>query len=818
MKTKPPKKVTIKIVLGYLSMAFLVLALGVFIRAELKSYLSIDNSTNQDKLLLATNELLTAIYEAEHLSKMALNRRVYGGLKRYAAKVDTLTKQIDTLKPLVSTAQQRKMFDSIQVLLSKKFENTQRLRQLQLQNDTPSAIDSLQLAFNNVELSMGRIVPEQLVPNFNELSVTTQKTIKEYTSLLNQNIPDNSTVQTANQKIDSALVALRDILQHAKARQLEKRRSLLQRELRIARTDLEISQQLQQLVSAIEQEIYKDTRALNEHRRAVLKRTAKWLGVLGLSSLCVVILFTFLISRDFWKVQQYRKRLELEKGYSESLLKSREQLITTVSHDLRTPLNTIMGYTELCLQTTTGTALKQHLGNIRTASAYVASLVNDLLDFTKLEAGQVKINKKPFVLTELIRLTASEHQKKYHNKPIDLLLDVHHDLDTPILQDPLRVKQVLHNLIGNAFKFTKKGFVKIYARPCFENKKQPLLKIEVHDSGIGIKKEEQERIFQEFVQSDEKVAKKHSGYGLGLAISRRLALLLNGNLYVDSEKGLGSCFTLILPLQFTQENTAIRKRPINHHLSGITLLIIDDDPAYLDLLTKSCSLRGITVIALQDFETLHPDKVYTYDAILTDIQMPISDGFQVLKALQQGNYSHYTHQPVIAMTGQPNISLTEYRELGFSSVLRKPFSIEELMDVLKKQLAGSPNFSTNSNAQVLSKKPNDSCLFDLSAFCAFLGYEKDEVDQVLKAFIKETKINIAQIDSYIASEAIDRISFTAHRMLPMFYHLKAMRVIPILEELEHLDQSITIKAICAKKELLEEEFKRIEKELLKAVS
>ncbi|MEM6543146.1 MAG: hypothetical protein AAF634_18470, partial [Bacteroidota bacterium] len=136
----------------------------------------------------------------------------------------------------------------------------------------------------------------------------------------------------------------------------------------------------------------------------------------------------------------------------------------------------------------------------------------------------------------------------------------------------------------------------------------------------------------------------------------------------------------------------------------------------------------------------------------------------------------------------------------------------------KKQLAGSPNFSTNSNAQVLSKKPNDSCLFDLSAFCAFLGYEKDEVDQVLKAFIKETKINIAQIDSYIASEAIDRISFTAHRMLPMFYHLKAMRVIPILEELEHLDQSITIKAICAKKELLEEEFKRIEKELLKAVS
>lgn len=815
MKTRPPRKVTIKIVLGYLSMAFLVLTLGVFIRAELKSYLSIDNSTNQDRLLLSTNELLTAIYQAEHLSKMAMNNKSPDRFKRYAAKVDTLTKQIDTLKPLVRTAQQRKMFDSVQVLLSKKFENTQRLRQLQLQNNTTRAMDTLLEAFDQVELSMGRIIPDKLVPNFSELPLKTQNTIKAYTSLLNQNIPDNGTTQTANKKIDSVLVALRDILKHAKETQLESRRSLVQRELSIARMDLEISLQLQQLVAIIEQEIYKDTRALNEHRRAVLKRSAKWIGLLGLSSLCIVIVFTFLISRDFWKVQQYRKQLEEEKAYSESLLNSREQLITTVSHDLRTPLNTIMGYTELCLQTNTATVLKQHLGQIRVASDYVASLVNDLLDFTKLEAGQIKINKKPFVLTELIRLIAVEHQKNYANKPIDLLLDIHRDLDNPIVQDPLRTKQILNNLISNAFKFTEKGFVKISARPCFENKKKPLLKIEVRDSGIGIKKEEQERIFQEFVQSNEKVAKKNSGYGLGLAISRRLAMLLKGNLGIESEKGIGSCFTLTLPLQFAKENGTVLKKPLDEDLQGTNLLVFDDDPAYLELLTKSCSLLGVAVIALQDFEMLHPDKAYSYDAILTDIQMPGITGFQVLEALQQGGYSHYTSQPVIAMTGQRDIALPEYLKAGFSSVLRKPFSIEELTRVLETLLVRPSTVPRNNTIKTLPKTPNDECLFDLAVFSAFLGHEKEEVSQILKAFIKQSQINIAQIERYTTSGTIDKISFIAHRMLPMFYHLKAVRIIPILEELEHLDQNTKMKTIRAKKELLAEEFKRLEKELLK---
>ncbi len=803
--------------MGYLSMALLVFTLGMFIKVELKAYLSLDNSTENDKILLSTNELLTGINEGEHLSKLALNERSKLRFIAYAAKVDTTIAQIDLLKPMVATRAQGKMFDSVQILLNKKVENVRLLRRLQIQIEKNTSIDTLQEKFNRVELSLGRIIPEKLVPDFDSLSTKTQNTIREYTSLLNQNIPNDGNVQTANKKMDSAIVALREILRQAKETQLESRHVLLQRELKIAKTGLELSQKLQQLVSTIEQGIYKDTRVLNERRQAVLKRSAKWIGLLALTSLCVVILFTFLISRDFWKVQRYRKQLEQEKQYSESLLKSREQLIATVSHDLRTPLNTIMGYTELCKQGATHLLQKQHLARISTASGYIISLVNDLLDSSKLEAGQIKINKKSFLLPELIELTATENQKKYANKPINLFIEVHPDLSHPIFADPLRIKQVLDNLISNAFKFTEKGFVKIHAIPCFKNGKKPFLKIEVSDSGIGINKKEHERIFEEFVQSGDETEKKYTGYGLGLAISRRIARHLNGTLHIESEEGLGSRFSLMLPLEFAKEKSFSSQQPITP-LKETTLLVFEDDPNHLELLNAFCRRLGLRVIGLPHFKALGPDSTLNYDVVLTDIQMPGNNGFQVLQMLQAGNYSHYTEQPIIAMTGRRDISKKVYLKAGFSSVLRKPFTLGELAHAIENVAVPSLPIRPKITPDTKPKKTGDTSTFDLSYFSAFLGNEKKEITEILMPFLKESRINIRRIKEYMASGAIEKISFTAHRMLPMFYHLRATPITTILKELEYLDQKTKREDIQKRLETLEQEFGHMEKELMEVLT
>src|SRR5690606_1288317 len=172
----------------------------------------------------------------------------------------------------------------------------------------------------------------------------------------------------------------------------------------------------------------------------------------------IVGLFTFLITRDYWKVQLYRQQLEKEKKFSESLLKSREQLISTVSHDLRTPLNTITGYSEL--METTGLTDKQesYLKNVKSASHYVDNLVNDLLDFSRLEAGKIKIEKSPFILADLITETVENIREQYSRKKIVLQLDMDGRLHGPVLGDAFRVRQILSNLIGNAYKFTEEGF------------------------------------------------------------------------------------------------------------------------------------------------------------------------------------------------------------------------------------------------------------------------------------------------------------------------------------------------------------------------
>ncbi len=803
--------------MGYLSMALLVLTLGMFIKVELKAYLSLDTSTENDKILLSTNELLTGINEGEHLSKLALNERSKLSLKAYAAKVDTLNAQIDQLKPMVETRAQGKMLDSVQLLLNKKIENVRLLRQLQIQIEKNTSIDTLLEKFNRVELSLGRIIPEKLVPDFDSLSTKTQNTIREYTSLLNQNIPDDGNTQTANKKMDSVIVALREILKQAKETQLESKRALLQRELKIARTGLELSQKLQQLVSTIEQEIYINTQEIHRQRLTVLKRSAQWIALLVFTSLGVVVLFTFLISRDFWKVQQYRKQLEKEKQYSESLLKSREQLITTVSHDLRTPLNTIMGYTELCKQDATHPLQKQHLKRISFASGYVISLVNDLLDFSKLEAGQIKINKKSFLLPELIKLTATENQKKYANKPINLVIEVHPDLSRPIFADPLRIKQILNNLISNAFKFTQKGFVKIHAIPCLDNGKRPFLKIEVSDSGIGINKKEHERIFEEFVQSGVEPEKKYTGYGLGLAISRRIATHLNGTLGIESEEGLGSSFSLMLPLEFAKEKLLSPQKPTSP-LQKATLLVFDDDPTHLELLNAFCSRLGLQVIGLSCFKALGPHETFSYDVVLTDIQMPENNGFQVLQMLQTGNYTHYTGQPIIAMTGRQDISKKAYLKAGFSSVLRKPFTLGELTYALEKVVVSPLAISSKTTLLPKPKRTGTESTFDVSYFLAFLGNEKKEITEVLTSFLKESRINIQYIKECMASGAIEKISFAAHRMLPMFYHLRAMPIISVLKELEYLDQKTKRVELQKSVATLEQEFKHMEKELMEVLT
>lgn len=338
-----------------------------------------------------------------------------------------------------------------------------------------------------------------------------------------------------------------------------------------------------------------------------------------------------MISKDYWKVQEYRERLERAKKYSESLLKSREQLISTVSHDLRTPLNTISGYSDLIEQSGLNTKQLNYLKKIKSSSGYVDNLVNDLLDYSKLEAGKIQLDKVPFALFQLIEETAVDFEEIQSKKRVLLQLKIADDLKTPIINDPFRIRQILTNLIGNAFKFTDSGHVKV-AAVVEEKNKATWVRIDVEDTGIGIPVEKQESIFQEFTQAGAPSQKAQIGYGLGLTISRKLTELLGGKLSLKSKVGKGSTFTVRVPVEFSKiEVVENNSKAFVSKPKELSILVIDDDENMLGLISEVCKINYIKTETLLSFDDFELSKIHQFDAVLTDIQMPTTNGFSVLK-------------------------------------------------------------------------------------------------------------------------------------------------------------------------------------------
>ena len=778
---KSNNKFTLKIVTSYLLLAFLAAGFGYFIFTEIKSYVSTEIASDNDKKLLKTNALLTKIYEAESLAKLALQSNLNLNFAAYAQKIELIKTDIDSLKFLTQSDSQKVLLDSLQALLNRKVANNNELRALKTKNLSDNSIDRALKEFEKIEESFGKFSAENLFDNFNDLSPKVQQSLREYASLISNNVPKNNDGSTNAVYVDSILRLSKARLRRAKLNESNSLRSLAQKEIEVSRNDLELSRQLQNIISAIEKEVIATAYTNNLNKEAALKKTIRVAGLAALIGFFIVAIFSFLITRDYWKVQTYRTKLEKEKKFSESLLRSREQLISTVSHDLRTPLNTISGYSELLESTTPTKKQTGYIKNIKSASEYVGNLVNDLLDFSKLEAGKLNIEKVPFIPANLIQETAENLQALHVEKRLKLILNIAPDLEQTVLGDPFRLRQILTNLIGNAFKFTEEGHIRIDAAADIGKGNILLAKIDVSDTGIGIAKEKQYLIFKEFTQADSDTDKKFGGHGLGLTISKKLAELLSGNLKLKSKFGQGSTFFLQLPLEVT-DKVMEKDKEMPYMAPKLRMLIIDDDTSLLHMLRELAESMGITAHTFTNFLSIEEDSHLAYDLVLTDIQMPQVTGFEVLKRLRSGQYEHYTNQPIIAMTGRRDLGPESYTSIGFNQVMQKPFTKGELIATLK--LMGITTEKVPLKIDKPSITEHNSKLYDLDIIHSFLGKNEDAIDEVLQTFLRDTRTNMQLLEDTVSANDYPQVNHVAHRMLPMFRQLKVKESVSILEKME----------------------------------
>lgn len=780
-------KFTIKIILSYLVLGALSVLVGVFLYSEFKNFTADSNETTGEKKFIETGTLINLVYKTDGFSRLALLTESDSDFENYMAKTDSLFAKIDEIKSLTTNDFQLKQLDSVKALLKEKNQNIEQLRILRLTNQKDTSLDDIMREVRKLEASVGLNSVESLIRNPSKLNPRERRIWQKYADYLNSDaIRDTSTVKSKS--LDSMLVAARYIVAEAKKENSRIRESLIQKENELIRNDLNISERLREIIASFDREIAKNNNREKLQREASVARTSAILKFAGILGGIVVLLFSYFILSDFFRAERFKKNLEESKNYAESLLKSREQLISTVSHDLKTPLNTISGYSELFENSTLSEKQKYYLGQITSSSHFISHLVDDLLDFSKLEAGKLPIESVPFSLENIIIEAGNAVKQQFPQKAVDLKFSISQEIKSKIFEsDPLRIRQIINNLVGNAFKFTENGSVEIKVEEldtstALSVPKISKIKISVIDTGIGISEEKQQLIFDEFTQAETEIAHKFGGSGLGLAISKKLTELLGGSLKVESVLGEGSNFILTLPLKNSDRILTKTLPKENISFEGLKAVIIDDDQSMRALLQEIFEQMDIASEAFESYEHFRTGS--DFDFVLTDIQMPKTDGFTVLEKLKNGEVNSYNNQPVIAMTGSRAHSRDFYLKKGFSEMLPKPFSKQELVAVLKRIFPNRRNFSEEKIVDgIFKSNSTDNGKFDLSLLKSFLN-TPEALEEVLDIFNAQTEKDLQQIKNSMAENDTKTISEIAHRMLTMFRQLKAKEVIPILEKME----------------------------------
>lgn len=747
-----------------------------------------------------THQIVTQLYEAEIIGQTLRIGRLneYPKYKRAMKEASAL---IDSLHQLLTDTLQQMRLDTVRSLLRNKEQNMVLVLEAMKQSPTDELyrqqLDSLIMQQDSILSSTH--VRRRVVTHRNSYTIhhKPKKFFRRLADVFSPGKPDSTqvdniiqeeytdTIDEAYNPVDTIATMLTSIQHKVFQTRQESMRTLDARinQLRIAGG--RVSQRVNQLLDNIEDDEQKAMEVRIAHEQDIRQQAAWTMATIAILAVLLVLIFFTIIWRDITRSNHYRKELEKAKLYAENLLVAREKLMLTITHDIKAPTGSIIGYIDLLIRLVQDRRQQFYLHNMKSSANHLLDLITSLLDYHRLEAGKMDIHPVTFNPHELFESIYTSFLPGAEKKQLTLNFEENIPRTLNLEGDPFRIRQIAENLISNALKFTSQGSITIQV-----DYEQNRFTFRVEDTGCGMSIQEQQRVFQAFTRLQS--AQGQEGFGLGLSITKKLVELLNGEITIESAPGKGSMFQVVLFLPKVTKAPITQVETQSDDKKQWRILLIDDDRIQLNLTEVMIydlfnhaqhSIPPVIKCCTQPEELFKLIASETFDIVFTDIQMPAMNGFELLQKLRSLDVPQAKNIPVIAITARSDMDETDFCTQGFAGCLHKPFNQTELLKIFKTHM--QEDWKENTVQTETDSKPSDTeCTYNFSPLTAFSGDDPAAAHEILETFIGESTKNYERMKQALSNKDMADLCNVAHKMLPTFTMIEARKAIPALQWLE----------------------------------
>ena len=557
---------------------------------------------------------------------------------------------------------------------------------------------------------------------------------------------DTLHIQHQGQDSVNILANLRVLSDRAKTEYWRKIKQYEKKTQELVKADNQLSEQISTLLIRLNQEILDSTIKEIEKSEEIIQKNTHYSILVGAITLGLIIIFIILIISDVNKGYRARRAAEEAKKKTEEIMESRHKLLLSVTHDIKTPLSSILGNVELMDKT----GNEKEFSSIQQSADHILNLLTNLLEFSSLEQGKLQVNNEAFNLRDLCDETAEMFEPIARHKNLQFIYESSFEEDCTILSDRLKIKQILSNLISNGIKYTLEGSVTFKARMG-----RNLVVFDITDTGVGIPQDKLEEVFKPFVRI-ETYNQFAEGSGYGMSVVKGLVDLLGGEIHIESEVDKGSHFEVRIPVGSVEDNIEAKDEVIEDNKKSLNILVIDDDNTLLSVIDTMLHRLGHQAIPCRSKSDVESAvaQIADYDYILTDREMGALTGNDILHIFKETD----ADKPVILMTGRIEYTNEKAKEEGFDGFLQKPFNLKQL-----ESLFGSVTLSKNEEETAFPDFPN---------FSEMMGNDKEAMTDILTVFVQSTANDMVSMNTLIEQSDFVEMQGLCHKMLPMFIQLE----------------------------------------------